>query len=115
MSSYVPELNRTPELEPEELQYFQKFIGMIRWDIAIGRVDILFEVSILSQYQALPWEGHLEKVLHILDYLKKNPSYQFTWILSYHIWTKGTSDPKRRIFRSNIEGRRNPWPMTCQV
>jgi hypothetical protein len=29
VSSYTPELNGTPELEPEDLQYFQEFIGML--------------------------------------------------------------------------------------
>jgi hypothetical protein len=58
VSSYVPELDGTPELEPDELQYFQELIGMLRWATEIGQVDILHEVSILSQYQASPREGH---------------------------------------------------------
>jgi hypothetical protein len=36
-------------------------------------VDILYEVSILSQYQASPKEGHLEQIMHIFPYLKKKP------------------------------------------
>ena len=39
----------------------------------MGRVDILLEVSLLSQYQAAPREGHLEQLLHIFAYLRKKP------------------------------------------
>jgi len=35
-------------------------------------VDILLEVSLLSQHLALPREGHLEQVLHVLGYLKEH-------------------------------------------
>ena len=36
-------------------------------------MDILHKVSILSQYQAMPREGHLEQLLHIFAYMKKKP------------------------------------------
>ena len=72
-TDYTPELDVTPEVDAEETQYFQELIGMLRWGAEIGRVDVLHEVSILSQYQALPREGHLEKLLHIWAFLKKNP------------------------------------------
>ena len=36
----------------------------------LGRLDIFHEVSILSQFQALPREGHLEAAYHMFDYLK---------------------------------------------
>ena len=37
--------------------------------VEIGRVDILLEVSLLSQHLALPREGHLEQVIHIMGYI----------------------------------------------
>ena len=46
---------------------------MLRWATELGRVDILHEVSIMSQYQASPREGHLEQVLNIFGFLKGNP------------------------------------------
>ena len=42
----------------------------MRWAIELGRIDILFETSILLPHLALPREGHLEQALHILGYLK---------------------------------------------
>jgi hypothetical protein len=72
-STFVPELDNSEELGPDEVQYFQELIGILRWATEIGRVDILFEVSLLSQYQASPRRNHLEQALHIFGYLKLKP------------------------------------------
>lgn len=72
-SNYVPELDGTPELDEKGVTMFQELIGILRWAIEIGRVDIMTEVSMLSSYQASPREGHLEQAIHIFAYLKKNP------------------------------------------
>ena len=72
-SNYIPELDETPELDKKDTQYFQELIGILRWGTEIGRVDILLETSLLSQYQAAPREGHMEEILHIFAYLKKKP------------------------------------------
>jgi hypothetical protein len=69
--SYQPEMDASPELDEKERTRFQELIGVIRWATEIGRVDVWYEVSILSQYQAVPREGHLEQVLQIFAYLKK--------------------------------------------
>ena len=71
--SYAPELDVTEELDEKGVTFFQELIGILRWATEIGRVDILFEVSILSQYQASPREGHLEQLLHIFAFLRKHP------------------------------------------
>ena len=46
---------------------------MLRWATEIGRVDILHEVSILSQYQASPREGHIEQLFNIWSFLRQDP------------------------------------------
>jgi hypothetical protein len=71
--TFSPELDVTEELNEEDTTYFQELIGVLRWATEIGRVDILLEVSLLSQYQASPREGHLEQALHIFAFLKKHP------------------------------------------
>jgi hypothetical protein len=72
-NSYTPELDVTEELSSDDVTFFQELIGVLRWATEIGRVDILLEVSLLSQYQASPREGHLEQLLHIFAYLRKHP------------------------------------------
>ena len=72
VSYYKPELDISPELKLEGHRYFQELIGMLRWGIKLGRLDILHEVSLLSAYLANPREGHLEAAIHIFGYLKHN-------------------------------------------
>ena len=45
---------------------------MLRWSIEIGRIDILTEVSCLSQHLCSPSEGHLDAVYCIFRYLQRN-------------------------------------------
>lgn len=48
-------------------------IGVLRWSIELGRIDIATEVSMLSTHLAMPREGHLQQVYHIFGYLKAKP------------------------------------------
>ena len=72
-TTYKPELDTTRELNPDKVQRYQQIIGILRWAIELGRVDILHEVSIMSQYQANPREGHLEALYLIVHFLSNNP------------------------------------------
>ncbi len=71
--SYHPELDVSRELDQEGASRYHQLIGMLRWAVEIGRVDILLEVSLLSSYLAQPREGHLEAVYNIFAYLNKQP------------------------------------------
>ena len=70
---YHPSDDITPELSQDGLRYYQELIGILRWAIEIGRLDILLEVSLLSSHLALPRQGHLEQVYNIFGYLKQHP------------------------------------------
>ena len=69
-TGYEPPLDVSPELDPELSSYYQSLIGMLRWMVEIGRIDINTEVSMLASHLALPREGHLETVFHIFSYLR---------------------------------------------
>ena len=71
-SGYRPELDTTEELSEQQSSMFQQQIGVLRWAIELGRVDIFLEVSVLSQHLALPRVGHLEAVWHMFAYLAKH-------------------------------------------
>jgi hypothetical protein len=73
VTSYLPELDVTEELDAQGVQKYQEMIGMLRWATEIGRVDILLEIALLSQYQASPRQGHMEQLLRIFGFMKKNP------------------------------------------
>ena len=73
-NGYRPEVDTTPELKADGLQYYQELIGVLRWAVEIGRLDILLEVSLMSDHLALPRQGHIEQVMHIFGYLKFHKS-----------------------------------------
>ena len=70
-SSYRPELDISQELGLQDAAYYMSLIGVLRWIVELGRVDICLEVSMMSSHLALPREGHLRSVLQIFAYLKK--------------------------------------------
>ena len=67
---YEAESDVSPELAPELASLYQSQIGVLRWIVELGRVDIITEVSNLASQLALPRQGHLEAVLHIFAYLR---------------------------------------------
>ena len=50
--------------------YYQTLIGVLRWMVELGRVDITTEVSMVSSCLALPREGHLQALFHLFRYLE---------------------------------------------
>ena len=53
-NGYDAELDDTPLLNSELANFYQTQIGVLRWCIELGRVDIITEASILSSYTAAP-------------------------------------------------------------
>ena len=75
---YRPELDATNFCSHEQLAFYQQVLGILRWIIELGRIDILYETSVLSQYLANPREGHLLQALRVIHYLEKHLS---SWIM----------------------------------
>ena len=71
-SGYRPEIDVTPELSPKEATEYQSHIGVLRWIVELGRIDICCEVSMLLSHLALPRCGHLQQVYRIFAYLKSH-------------------------------------------
>lgn len=70
-ASYRPECDTSPELNNEMASRYLQLIGILRWAVELGRIDIYTEVSVLSQHQCLPREGHLDALYRCFWYLKK--------------------------------------------
>ena len=71
-SAYRPELDTSAELDGEAQTYYQGLIGILRWICELGRIDILFPVSLMSRYLVCARTGHLNQLFHIFAYLKKH-------------------------------------------
>ena len=70
-TSCRPELDVTPELSDPDASYYQSLIGILRWIVELGQVDICLEVSMMSSHLEFPRIGHLHQVLQIFAHLKK--------------------------------------------
>ena len=71
-TTYRPEMDMSEECDAEGSSRYSQLIGVLRWAVELGRIDIYTEVSLLSQQLALPRVGHLEVVYHIFAYLSKH-------------------------------------------
>lgn len=70
-TSYRPELDETEMCNDELHTVYQNIIGILRWIIELGRIDINLEVSLLLQYLAAPRIGHLAQACNIIKYIGK--------------------------------------------
>ena len=71
-SNYRPELDVSPVSDDALISQYLQLIEVLRWAIELGRIDIMTEVSVLSQHQCQPREGNLSVVYHVFWYLKCN-------------------------------------------
>ena len=73
----------TPELSTEQAAFYQSQIGVLRWCVELGRVDIITEVSELASFMVMPREGHLEAVFHLFNHLEKKHNARIVFDPTY--------------------------------
>ena len=91
---YEPSMDVSRLLTPDEASYFQTIIGVMRWMVELGRIDITTEVSQLSSHLAMPREGHLMNALHIMSHLRWKHNSRLVLDPSY-------PDIDMSVFKSN--------------
>jgi hypothetical protein len=67
-----PELDNTPLLKDDNVQLYQSYIGVLRWAVELGRIDIAHVAGFMARFSAAPREGHMWIVLRIFAYCKKH-------------------------------------------
>jgi len=68
----APEMDASPLCDDDDVAERHSRIGVLRWAVEPGRVDICTEVSIMAGCAANPRVGHLDAVCHIFAWLKKH-------------------------------------------
>jgi hypothetical protein len=71
-SGYRPELDVSQLLGDAQANYYQNLMGVLRWAVELGRIDINFGVSCLARHLVMPRAGHLQATLHMFAFLKKH-------------------------------------------
>jgi hypothetical protein len=82
-SGYQPELDTTAYCSDEDSNHYQQQIGLLRWAVELGRIDILTEISMLASYTSAPRQGHLDAFSHMFAYLDKHSRSQLVFDNSY--------------------------------
>ena len=67
--SYDPELDTSQELDPDAASNYLTIIGILRWMIELGRINVITKVSLLLFCRAVPGEGHLEAAILIIAHV----------------------------------------------
>jgi len=89
-TNYRPELDISPTLGPEQANYYQSLIGILRWAVELGRIDIYVDVALLSSHLVEPRTGHLEQALHIFSYLKAHLNSHLVFDPKYVTWEQAS-------------------------
>ena len=106
-TDYHPEIDSSPELQDEEANYYLSLIGILQWLCELGRVDICYAVALMSRFNAIPRQGHMDTVLRIFAYLKAHDksklvfdygtrNFPETWFQKYD-WTEMYPDAQEEI------------------
>ena len=81
---YKSKLDTTVLYNDKLTNYFQNLIGVLRWNVELGRIDIPFEVSSLSKLLSYPRTGHIYQALLIYKYLETHVDNDLLFDLTYH-------------------------------
>jgi hypothetical protein len=90
LQGYTPGLDESPELDPARANLYQSHIGILRWCVELGHIDIITGVSILSTYLFFSREGHLEAVFHVFAYLGRHHNARVVFDPTYPTVDMGT-------------------------
>jgi hypothetical protein len=71
--TYHPELDDSPLLAPDDISKYKSLLGSGNWLITLGRFDIQYAVSTMSQYSMAPRSGHMDELQRVFGYLQKYP------------------------------------------
>ena len=58
---YRPELDMTQFLSDEQANYFQNLIGVLRWAVELGWINIHLQVAMLQCYQTV-WRSRVKAI-----------------------------------------------------
>jgi hypothetical protein len=122
-SNYQPELDTTRLCNDEDTNFYQQQIGVLRWAVELGRIDICTEVSVLSAYMAAPRTGHLSALMHLFAYMKSHtrskvvldPAYADLPEPEKYDWSDFYADAKELLPPDMPEPLGKPVQMTTYV
>ena len=80
---YRPEVDGSEELDDEVATYYQSLIGILRWIVELGYIDVGVKASMLASCMTLPREGNLQQLFHVFAYLKNKHNARWVFDPTY--------------------------------
>ena len=71
------------ECDGDQTTYFQNIIGILQCIFELALIDIVFEVSLILNFLALPYTYHLIRALYIYKYLDMHQGYYIAFDTMY--------------------------------
>ena len=71
---YKSEIDTTELWNDAEKAQYLKCIGKMQWDVALGRIYIMYATIVLYLYCPDPHKGQISNIQHLYGYLKKYAS-----------------------------------------
>ena len=87
---YHPELDSLDFLNDNETRLYQSYVGILRWAIELGRIDLAHTGATMATFMAAPRKGHIVAMLRVFAFLRK------------HISCKLVVDPRERDWSNKI-------------
>ena len=88
VTDFHPELDSSTLLNQRDHTLYQSLIGTLQWLVTLGRIDIHYATSKLSQYGAAPRSNHLAQVIRVYTYLASNPQHKLVFDSRPRLWNK---------------------------
>ena len=89
-------MDASPELDPDAVSYYLTIIGILRWMVELGRIDIITKVSLLSHVVLLR-EGHLEAAVHVMAHIEKRYNSRLVYVFKECDWSQFYRDEKEAV------------------
>jgi Reverse transcriptase (RNA-dependent DNA polymerase) len=83
-TNFHPEIDDSDFLDEDGTTLYQSYIGILRWAIELGRIDLAHFGSTMAKFSVTPREGHLTALIRGFTYVKK------------HLQSRIIIDPKPR-------------------
>jgi Reverse transcriptase (RNA-dependent DNA polymerase) len=71
-TNFHPEIDTSDFLDEDGTTLYQSYIGIIRWEIELGHIDLAHFGSTMAKFSMAPREGHLSAVVRAFAYVKKH-------------------------------------------
>jgi hypothetical protein len=95
-TDFHPELDTSDFVDGDTVSLYQSYIGILRWAVELGRIDLAYFTSVMAKFSLSPREGHMTAVICGFAYVKR------------HIKSKIVIDPFLRDW-SNIDWVLRDW------